>query len=66
MEIFELILLMLSAVFLSNVLSRFLPSIAVPLIQVVFGDYFSDSTWRSYDGFESGIVFVTIYGADSI
>ncbi|EAG8364941.1 sodium:proton antiporter, partial [Listeria monocytogenes] len=37
MEIFELILLMLSAVFLSNVLSRFLPSIAVPLIQVVLG-----------------------------
>ncbi|MBC1483059.1 Na+/H+ antiporter [Listeria sp. FSL L7-1509] len=37
MEIFELILLMLSAVFLSNVLSRFLPSIAVPLIQVLLG-----------------------------
>ncbi len=37
MEIFELILLMLSAVFLSNVLSRFLPGIAVPLIQVILG-----------------------------
>lgn len=37
MEIFELVLLMLSAVFLSNVLSRFLPSIAVPLIQVLLG-----------------------------
>lgn len=37
MEIFEHILLMLSAVFLSNVLSRFLPSIAVPLIQVLLG-----------------------------
>ncbi|WP_432353069.1 cation:proton antiporter [Sporosarcina sp. A2] len=37
MEIFEVILLMLLAVFISNVLNRFLPSIAVPLIQVVLG-----------------------------
>ncbi|WP_413522206.1 cation:proton antiporter [Brochothrix thermosphacta] len=37
MEIFELILLMLSAVFISNVISRFIPSIAVPLIQVALG-----------------------------
>lgn len=37
MEIFEVILLMLSAVFVSNVLNRFLPAIAVPLIQVVLG-----------------------------
>ena len=37
MEIFEVILLMLSAVFLSNILNRFLPAIAVPLIQVVLG-----------------------------
>lgn len=37
MEIFEIILLMLSAVFLSNVLNRFLPAIAVPLIQIVLG-----------------------------
>ncbi len=37
MEIFEVILLMLSAVFLSNVLNRFLPTIAIPLIQIVLG-----------------------------
>lgn len=37
MEVFEIILLMLGAVFLSNVANRFLPSIAVPLIQVIFG-----------------------------
>ncbi|WP_025784018.1 Na+/H+ antiporter [Sporosarcina sp. D27] len=37
MEIFEIILLMLSAVFLSNVLNRFLPTIAIPLIQVALG-----------------------------
>ncbi|MDW0110567.1 cation:proton antiporter [Sporosarcina aquimarina] len=37
MEIFEVILLMLSAVFVSNVLNRFLPAIAVPLIQVALG-----------------------------
>ncbi|GKV70169.1 hypothetical protein NCCP2716_26670 [Sporosarcina sp. NCCP-2716] len=37
MEIFEVILLMLTAVFLSNVFNRFLPSIAVPLIQVALG-----------------------------
>lgn len=37
MGIFELILLMLSAVFISNVISRFIPSIAVPLIQVALG-----------------------------
>lgn len=65
MEIFELILLMLSAVFLSNVLSRFLPGIAVPLIQVILGIIFGDSAWGSYDGFKSGIIFIIIYGADS-
>lgn len=37
MEVFETILLMLGAVFLSNVVNRFMPSIAVPLIQVIFG-----------------------------
>lgn len=37
MEIFENILLMLSAVFLSNVLSRFVPNVAIPLIQVFLG-----------------------------
>ncbi|MBD7908156.1 cation:proton antiporter [Sporosarcina gallistercoris] len=37
MEIFEVILLMLSAVFLSNILNRFLPTIAIPLIQIVLG-----------------------------
>ena len=36
-EIFEGILLMLSAVFVSNILNRFLPMIAVPLIQVMLG-----------------------------
>jgi len=37
MEIFEMILLMLSAVFLSNVLSRFIPNVAFPLIQIFLG-----------------------------
>lgn len=37
MEVFEVILLMLTAVFLSNILNRFLPAIAIPLIQVVLG-----------------------------
>lgn len=37
MEIFEVILLMLTAIFVSNILNRFLPMIAVPLIQVVLG-----------------------------
>ncbi|PEJ59024.1 sodium:proton antiporter [Bacillus sp. AFS002410] len=37
MEIFELILLMLSGVFISNVVSRLIPSISVPLIQVGLG-----------------------------
>ncbi len=37
METFEVILLMLSAVFLSNILGRFLPNIAIPLVQVGLG-----------------------------
>ncbi|WLV25210.1 cation:proton antiporter [Aciduricibacillus chroicocephali] len=37
MEIFEIILFMLSAVFISNVLSKFIPNIAFPLIQIVLG-----------------------------
>ncbi|EUJ33391.1 putative Na+/H+ antiporter [Listeria floridensis FSL S10-1187] len=37
MEVFEFILIMLGAVFLSNVLSRFLPSISIPLIQIGLG-----------------------------
>lgn len=37
MEIFELVLLMLSMVLASNIISRFLPKIAIPLIQVGLG-----------------------------
>lgn len=37
MEIFESILIMLSAVLFSNVLSRFIPNIAIPLIQIGLG-----------------------------
>ncbi|WP_163651869.1 Na+/H+ antiporter [Listeria sp. PSOL-1] len=37
MEIFEFILILLGMVFISNVLSRFLPSISIPLIQIGLG-----------------------------
>ena len=37
MEVFEFILIMLGAVFISNVINRFFPIIAVPLIQVILG-----------------------------
>lgn len=37
MEIFESVLYMLSIVLLSNVLNRFIPNIAIPLIQVALG-----------------------------
>lgn len=37
MQLFEGILIMLSMVLLSNIISRFLPNIAIPLIQVVLG-----------------------------
>lgn len=37
MEIFEMVLLMLAMVLASNIISRFLPKIAIPLIQVVLG-----------------------------
>ncbi|MCE3201450.1 Na+/H+ antiporter [Paenibacillus sonchi] len=37
MEIFEFILLMLSAIALSNLLNRFIPSVSVPIIQIALG-----------------------------
>lgn len=37
LEIFELILLMLSAIALSNLINRFVPSISVPIIQIALG-----------------------------
>ncbi|WP_340022428.1 Na+/H+ antiporter [Paenibacillus sp. FSL K6-1096] len=37
MEIFEYILLMLAAVSLSNLVNRFIPSLSVPIIQIVLG-----------------------------
>ncbi|UPK41478.1 Na+/H+ antiporter [Paenibacillus pabuli] len=37
MELFEFILLMLAAVSLSNLLNRFIPSVSVPIIQIVLG-----------------------------
>lgn len=37
MQTFEIILLMLGAVFISNIINRFFPIIAVPLIQVMLG-----------------------------
>ncbi len=37
MEIFETVLLMLAMVLASNILNRFLPNIAIPLIQVALG-----------------------------
>ncbi|WP_408892059.1 Na+/H+ antiporter [Paenibacillus taichungensis] len=37
MELFEFILLMLVAVSLSNLVNRFIPSISVPIIQIVLG-----------------------------
>lgn len=37
MEIFESILVMLSVVLFSNILSRFIPSISIPLIQIFLG-----------------------------
>ncbi len=37
MEVFEIIFVMLGAVFISNVINRFFPIIAVPLIQVILG-----------------------------
>ncbi|MGX6971270.1 cation:proton antiporter [Vagococcus bubulae] len=37
MQLFEGILLMLTMVLISNIISRFLPNIAIPLIQVVLG-----------------------------
>ncbi|PQP88426.1 sodium:proton antiporter [Paenibacillus sp. AR247] len=37
MELFEFILLMLAAVSLSNLVNRFIPSVSVPIIQIVLG-----------------------------
>ncbi|MEK4059966.1 MULTISPECIES: Na+/H+ antiporter [unclassified Paenibacillus] len=37
MELFEYILLMLAAVSLSNLVNRFIPSVSVPIIQIVLG-----------------------------
>lgn len=37
LEMFELILLMLSAIALSNLINRFVPSISVPIIQIALG-----------------------------
>ncbi|MEG0551092.1 MAG: sodium:proton antiporter [Vagococcus sp.] len=37
MAIFEMVLVMLSAILLSNILNRFIPTIATPLIQVALG-----------------------------
>ncbi|MDO3410535.1 Na+/H+ antiporter [Saccharibacillus sp. CPCC 101409] len=37
LEIFELILLMLSAIALSNLINRFIPSVSVPIIQIALG-----------------------------
>lgn len=37
MELFEYILLMLAAVSLSNLVNRFIPSLSVPIIQIVLG-----------------------------
>lgn len=37
MEIFEMILLMLTMVLISNILNRFLPNISIPLIQIFLG-----------------------------
>ncbi|OWR30170.1 Na+/H+ antiporter [Saccharibacillus sp. O23] len=37
MEVFELILLMLSAIALSNLINRFIPSLSVPIIQIALG-----------------------------
>lgn len=37
MEIFEAVLCMLSIILLSNVFSRFIPNVAIPLIQVALG-----------------------------
>lgn len=41
MEIFETILVMLALILASNILQRFLPFIAVPIIQIVLGGLFS-------------------------
>ncbi|EUJ37115.1 sodium/hydrogen exchanger family protein [Brochothrix campestris FSL F6-1037] len=40
MEIFETILVMLALILASNILQRFLPFIAVPIIQIVLGGLF--------------------------
>lgn len=37
MEIFEFILLMLAAIALSNLVNRFIPSVSVPIIQIMLG-----------------------------
>ncbi|OKP88910.1 Na+/H+ antiporter [Paenibacillus sp. P32E] len=37
MEIFEFILLMLAAIALSNLVNRFIPSVSVPIIQIILG-----------------------------
>lgn len=37
LEVFELILLMLSAIALSNLINRFIPSLSVPIIQIALG-----------------------------
>lgn len=37
LEMFELILLMLSAIALSNLINRFVPSVSVPIIQIALG-----------------------------
>jgi monovalent cation/hydrogen antiporter len=37
LELFEIILLMLAAVSLSNLVNRFIPSVSVPIIQIVLG-----------------------------
>jgi len=37
LEVFELILLMLSAIALSNLINRFIPSLSIPIIQIALG-----------------------------
>ncbi|MBT2765782.1 Na+/H+ antiporter [Paenibacillus sp. ISL-20] len=46
MELFEFILLMLAAVSLSNLVNRFIPSVSVPIIQIVLGMLITWLPWH--------------------
>lgn len=55
---FEYILILLTAIFLSNLIYRFIPSLSVPVIQIILGACISFLPWGADTEFEPRLFFV--------